>query len=170
MQDLLINLLASIIAGGAVWFGQRLVRYRLVEQQRRFLGIWPGEDIFLYVSKHSSSPRAKSVHRDDVAALMELATAIKQCGGRPVLVPLEEKSSSPRPATEFCVGGPFANPRTAAHLRAELPGIVFGSQDPQQDLLSFHVGARRFEHLADHEEYAPWPGSPVRHRNTQSCW
>ncbi len=154
MQDLVINLLASVIAGAAVWFGQRLLVYRRINRRRRFFGVQPGEEVVLHVSRHSSSPRPKSVHRDDVAALVELATIVKECGGRPALVSPGEPGSQQRRATEFCVGGPSANPRAAAYLRSMLPGIVFHPWDAEGGALSFSVGSHRFGHVAGREEYA----------------
>ena len=154
MQDLLINLLASIIAGSAVWSAQRLLSYRRINRRRRFFGVRPDEEVLLHVSRHSSSPRPKSVHRDDVAALIELATTIKACGGLPVMMPAGEPASDRRRATEFCVGGPSSNPRVAAYLRTTLPGIVFSPFDAETATLSFSVGQQRFDHVAGREEYA----------------
>ncbi|MBV1850763.1 hypothetical protein [Catellatospora tritici] len=152
MQDLLINLLASVIAGAAVWFAQRLVRYRSVERRRRFFGIRPNEEVHFHVSRHFSSPREKSVHRDDMAALVELAIVTKECGGRPTLVTAVDTAAASRTGTEFCVGGPAANERTAAYLRSLLPGVAFDIVDSAQ--MSIRVGGRTFDHTPGRAEYA----------------
>jgi hypothetical protein len=67
--DLLINLLASVIAGTAVWVAGFGLRRRKLSRERAFFGLTAGASCLLMVSRHSSSPRESSVHRSDVAAL-----------------------------------------------------------------------------------------------------
>jgi len=123
VRDLLVNLLASVVAGTAVWLFQRLLRYRRVARKRAFFGIRPGAVGLLAVSRHASSPSELSVHRRDVAALVELATIARDCGGRADLITSDDAPQGVGRVTEFCVGGPSGNPRMAAHLRALLPGV-----------------------------------------------
>jgi hypothetical protein len=125
MRDLLINLLASVIAGLAVWLAGRLVRYRRLARERAFFGLAGGAACVLSAPRHFSSPRENSVHRRDVAALVELATVARECGARADLSGDRELASEFGRQTEFCVGGPGANPRTATHLRTILRGITF---------------------------------------------
>jgi hypothetical protein len=123
VRDLLVNLLASVLAGTAVWLFQRLRRYRRAVRKRAFFGIRPGAVSLLAVSKHASSPSHLSVHRRDVAALVELATIARDCGGRADLITEDDSPQGIGRVTEFCVGGPSGNPRMAAHLRALLPAV-----------------------------------------------
>jgi hypothetical protein len=123
VRDLLVNLLASVVAGTAVWLFQRLRRYRRAARKRAFFGIRPGVVSLLTVSRHASSPSQLSVHRQDVAALVELATIARDCGGRADLITTGDAPQGVGRVTEFCVGGPAGNPRMAAHLRALLPGV-----------------------------------------------
>lgn len=124
MWDLAVNLLASVVAGLAAWLGQQLLGYRRLARRRVFFGAGPGEDVLLVVARHYASPAPESVHRRDVAALVELATIVRDCGGRANLL----TDVTPREVgrtTEFCVGGPLTNPRTGAHLRSVLVGVSF---------------------------------------------
>ncbi len=123
MRDLLVNLLASVVAGTAVWLSQRLLRYRRAARKRAFFGIGRDATCLLTVSRHASSPHQLSVHRQDVAALVEVATIIRDCGGRADLISADDAPQGVGRSTEFCVGGPYGNPRMAAHLRALLPGV-----------------------------------------------
>lgn len=124
MSDLLINLLASVIAGAAVWVAQRFVRYRRLARQRAFFGLTEGGACQLAVARHFSSPSAVSVHRRDVAALVELAALARECGARADLPSDAALAQEFGRATEFCVGGPAVNPRMATHLRTILPGVT----------------------------------------------
>jgi hypothetical protein len=125
MRDLLINLLASVIAGVVVWLAGRLVRYRRRARERAFFGLSGGAACLLSAPRHFSSPRENSVHRRDVAALVELATVARECGARADLAGDRDLANEFGRQTEFCVGGPGANPRTATHLRTILRGIAF---------------------------------------------
>jgi hypothetical protein len=150
--DVVINLLASAIAATAAWTGQYLVRHRRIVRKRSFFGVASGAEVMLFVAKHFSSPRPQSVHRNDVATLVELATVIRECGGLPTLVTSEEGRREAGRVSEYCVGGPSANPRTAAHLRVALPGVRFGSAEP--DSLPFWVGDRAFSRSPGAEQFA----------------
>lgn len=152
VRDIAINLAASVIAGAAVWISQFLLRYRRLVRQRAFFGVQPHAEVLLSVSRHFSSPQPHSVHRWDVATLVELATVVKQCGGRPTLVTANEIRQEAGRVTEYCVGGPTTNPRAAAFLRSALPDVHF--LDPQgTDDHGIQVGAHIYRMVHQHEEY-----------------
>jgi hypothetical protein len=123
LQDLAINLLASIIAGVAVWLAGRALRYRRRARMQAFFGLSDGATCLLSVPHHFSSPREHSVHRRDVGAAVELAVIARECGARAELTGEDGQIGR---ETEFCVGGPTANLRTAIHLRTVLPGVTVG--------------------------------------------
>jgi hypothetical protein len=153
VRDLVINLLASAIAAAAAWSVQYLVRYRRTLRKRLFFGVSPGAEVMLFVAKHFSSPHPLSVHRNDVATLVELATTIRESGGLPAFVTSEEGRREAGRITEYCVGGPSGNPRSAAHLRVALPGVRFGpgELDPSLHLL---IGDRTFRRSPGTEHFA----------------
>ncbi len=124
MWDLAVNLAASAIAGVAVWLAQFLVRRRRLQRLRAFFGLRPDTECLFVVGRHVSSARPWSVHRDDVASLLELAGIVRECGARQRLVLHDEPLRGLGERTEFCLGGPVSNTRTAAHLRWLLPGVT----------------------------------------------
>jgi hypothetical protein len=123
VRDLSINLLASVVAGAAVWAGQYLLRYRTVSRRRAFFGLGPGRPGLLVVPRHASSSQRNSVHRRDVEALVELAATARECGATVDVVSPDDMAAGFGRLTEFCVGGALGNPRTAVHFRAVLPGV-----------------------------------------------
>jgi len=163
VTDLLINLLASLVAGTAVWLAQRLLRLRRAARTRAFFAVKPGDQCLLSVSRHFSSPSERSVHRQDVAALVELGSIVRTCGGEPELLPFDDDSPGLGRLTEFCVGGPTTSPRTAAHVRSMLPGVVYHT-----DVQQISVGGSTFRREPRVEEYClvarvwgPSGGRPV---------
>ncbi|MEV4702372.1 hypothetical protein [Actinoplanes sp. NPDC049316] len=163
MGDLLINLLASVIAGAAVWLAQFAVRRRRLDRERAFFGLTPGAGSLLVASRHFSSPSDDSVHRRDVAALVELATLVRECGARADVIGGAELRQELGRVTEFCVGGPSANPRAAVHLRTVLPGVEYRPDEGN----SFMIGATRYANSRDVRYailarfQAPTAGRPV---------
>ncbi|MFI7599206.1 hypothetical protein [Actinoplanes sp. NPDC049681] len=143
MGDLLINLLASVIAGTAVWLAQFAIRRRRLDRERAFFGLADGATCLLVTSRHFASPSTESVHRRDVAALVELTTLARECGARADLVGGSDLRHELGRMTEFCVGGPSANPRTAVHLRTALPGVDYAG-------LSFTVGGEKYVNTTEH--------------------
>lgn len=163
--DLTINLLASAIAGAAVWLTQYALRRRKLERKRRFFGLDAGSECTFFVSKHASSPRPNSVHRHDMGALLELAMVARDCGSRPEIASFDDPPVGIGTVTEFCVGGPTNNPRTARHLRWLLPGVTVSGD---AELLTISAGEQSFSLEDDVFEYVllarvfgPEGGHPV---------
>jgi hypothetical protein len=170
VTDLLINLLASVIAGTAVWAAQRALRIRRLARKRAFFGLVDEGECLLAVSRHASSPHENSVHRRDVAALVELTTIAKDCGSRVELVSQDATSAQIGRVTEFSVGGPFGNVRAATHLRTLLHG--FNSDEEEVDgnpvmRVAYNVGDQGYHWSADREymllarAWGPAGGRPV---------
>ncbi len=145
MDDLLINLLASVIAGTAVWLAGFLLRRRKLSRERAFFGLTAGASCLLVVSRHASSPREFSVHRRDVAALVELATIARECGAHADRVGENQPSGEIGRLTEFCVGGPGgASPRSATHVRTILRGVTYEVFDEEKRRMSLTVGGTEY--------------------------
>ncbi|WP_127502063.1 hypothetical protein [Actinoplanes solisilvae] len=145
MGDLLINLLASVIAGTAVWLAGFLLRRRKLNRERAFFGLSAGASCLLVVSRHASSPREFSVHRRDVAALVELATIARECGAHADRVGENQPTGEIGRLTEFCVGGPGdASPRSATHVRTILRGVTYAVFDVEKRRTSFTVGGTEY--------------------------
>ncbi|MFI1995166.1 hypothetical protein [Actinoplanes sp. NPDC020271] len=141
MGDLLINLLASVIAGTAVWLAGFLLRWRRLNRERAFFGLTAGTSCLLVVSRHASSPREFSVHRRDVAALVELATIARECGAHADRVGESQPVGEIGRLTEFCVGGPGeASPRSTTHVRTILRGVTYEVFDAEKRRMAFTVG------------------------------
>jgi uncharacterized protein YbjT (DUF2867 family) len=168
VSDLLINLLASVIAGTAVWVAQRLVRIRLLAREQAFFGLSGGTACLLAVARHFASPHQGSVHRRDVAALVELATLARECGARADLATAAELTTEFGRLTEFCVGGPSTNPRTAGHLRTLLRGVTFSRVPDTAAPDTITAGGARYRRTPGAAEYVvlarafgPAGGKPV---------
>jgi hypothetical protein len=145
VADLLINLLASVIAGTAVWLAGFLLRRRKLNRERAFFGLTAGASCLLVVSRHASSPREFSVHRRDVAALVELATIARECGAHADRVGETQPAGEIGRLTEFCVGGPGdASPRSATHVRTILRGVTYEAFDEEKRRMSFTVGGTEY--------------------------
>ena len=168
MNDLLINLLASLVAATAAWIAQRLLRYRRMVRERAFFGLDQGSACVLTVPRHAGSSSEKSVHRRDVAAMVELAALAKECGATVELASDDEVPAALGRVTEFSVGGPTANARTAAHLRSMLPGIAYESALPDDVAARLCVGTATYQRTKGNVEYVvlarvfgPTGGRPV---------
>lgn len=167
MWDLSINLMASAIAGFAVWAFQFGARRRTLQRKRRFFGLEAGAPCVMVVARHSSSPKSTSVHRTDMAALLELAVVAHDCGSTPTLALHDESIAELGQRTEFVVGGPVSNLRMARHLKRLLPGLrVDYAEGPVA--LTIRVGQHAFVRQPDEIEYValarvrvPDHGKPV---------
>lgn len=167
--DLGINLLASVLAGLAVWAFQRF-RRRLREGRRRtFFGMSPDVACVISVPRHAGSNLTHGVHRMDAAAMIEIAAIARDCGSTVQSLTFHDSTSFADPLgerTEFCLGGPDANERTAVHLARLLPGVTFTPFSEAGPAVPLQVGGSTFTRIEDVEEYVilariPTPNRPV---------
>ncbi len=156
LGDLGVNLVASVIAGLAVWLAQRIRRQRREGRKRRFFGISPGNDALISVPRHATSRSPDSVHRVDVAALVEVAAIVRDCGSQVELLVQGDIQVLQRPLgdkSEFCIGGPDANTRMGVHLETFLPGVRTESYAEAGHAVPIHVGDNSFVRTPDIMEY-----------------
>ena len=154
--DLSINLLASVIAGTAVWLFQRVRRRRRDARRRRFFGLEERAECVIVAPRHAASSSPYSVNQLDVAAIVEITTVARECGANVVLkvqgqnVLFDDTFHS---ATEFCVGGPEANTRMSAHLETFLPGVSMDPYAEAGDALHLRVGGEVFTRVPGEVEF-----------------
>lgn len=142
--NVLLGLLTSAIGAGAGWLAQTLRRGRRLERVRAFFGMPGGSECLLVVNRQTSSSSAKSVSRNDVFALMELAALVRDCGARSELVAHDAVRQGLGAKAEFCIGGPESNERTASHLAWRLPGVAFTHVEGRSYGAAIHVGDERY--------------------------
>ncbi|MGW9479919.1 hypothetical protein ACWGRK_17280 [Saccharomonospora azurea] len=156
VDDLTINLLASVIAGTAVWLFQRLRRRRRDERRKRFFGLSERAKCVIVAPKHASAPTAHSVNRLDVAAIVEIATLARECGADVALKVQGQDvvfDTGFDAATEFCIGGPDGNTRMGAHLATFVPGASMDRYEDVGDKLTLRVGDESFPREPGESEF-----------------
>ncbi len=154
MSDLAVNLLASAIAGLAVWLSQLLVRRRKRARVEGFFGLQAGSSALLIVSKQARSEWATAIEKADVSAMVELAVLLKSCDVTPRFYMHHEDVPGIGDEVEFCIGGPMSNQRTAAHLRWHMPGVTQGTFEEGPEGLTIQVGEKAFQRVRGEVEYA----------------
>jgi hypothetical protein len=153
MSDLTINLLASAIAGLAVWISQKIFKYRKMARIKAFFGL-SGSTAFLVVAKQARSEYPNSIEQADVSAMVELAVLLKSCDVTPRFFMHHDDVPGVGEEVEFCIGGPMANVRTAAHLRWHFPGITQSLFAQNPDGLTIYVGDKKFSRVRAEVDYA----------------
>jgi len=155
-SDLLVQLAlgvgSSVVTGSAVWVGHRVRTTTRTRTLRRFLGlVGPHRDACrIVVGRHHSSPRL--IHQYDVAAMLEVSALVRATGVQPVVLSAEEAAEA-ADGVEFCISGPTANVRMAAHLRRYLPGLTHAPADDSPRSLALLVGGQVFAAERGKTEY-----------------
>jgi len=85
-----------------------------------------------------------SVHRRDVAAVVEVATLLRLCGASADVLVSDSDLRGVGETTEFCIGGPSTNRRTAAHLARFVPGLTVVPMGADPDGLALRLAGREF--------------------------
>jgi hypothetical protein len=127
----LVLALAGLVIGGLLgWLVRGYLWQRRLHRRQRFFGL-PKDSECLLVVPRDPGARGWSLARHDAFALLELAAVIKECGAHAEVLAHDTAWQGFGARTEFCIGGPAANYRLAAHLRSMLPGVEINT-DPAQ--------------------------------------
>lgn len=126
------------------WLASGLLLRRRLRRRRRFFGL-PKESECLLVVPRDPGSRGWSLARHDAFALLELAAVIKECGAHAEVLAHDTAWQGFGARTEFCIGGPVANHRLAAHLRSMLPGVEIDTDSaPGPDQGAISVGGETY--------------------------
>ncbi len=157
-QRTLVLALVGLALGGTLgWFARTYLWQRRLHRRQRFFGL-PKDSECLLVVPRDPGARGWSLARHDAFALLELAAVIKECGAHAEVLAHDTAWQGFGARTEFCIGGPAANYRLAAHLRSMLPGVEIDTDSaPGPDQGAITVGGRDV------------PAGEGR-RSSTSCW
>ncbi|WP_369208505.1 hypothetical protein [Streptomyces sp. PU-14G] len=153
VRELVLGLVAAAITAAAGWFARTCVWRRKLHRQQRFFGL-PAHSGCLLVVNHDPATDESAVARNDVFALLELSALVKDCGARMEVVAHDAARRGFGEHTEFCLGGPGSNERTAAHMEMLLPGVAVNTDaEPGPGQAAFTVGGERYRMEKGSVEY-----------------
>ncbi|MFJ3492782.1 hypothetical protein ACIPPJ_04155 [Streptomyces sp. NPDC086091] len=148
MNDDVRNIVLGVVAAGISaafgWLARTYLWRRRLRRKQAFFGL-PQNAECLFVVNRDPASSEPAVHRFDVFALLELAAQVKECGANVQVATQDTARQGFGERTEFCMGGPGSNRRTAAHMAAMLPGVrVNVDPAPGPDRGAFQIGAERY--------------------------
>ncbi|MEE4542710.1 hypothetical protein V2S66_12115 [Streptomyces sp. V4-01] len=152
-RNLVLGLAALVVGLVGGWFLRTYVWRRRLDRKQKFFGL-PKESECLLVVPRDPGSRGWSLARHDAFALLELAAVIKECGAHAEVLAHDTAWQGFGARTEFCIGGPVANLRLAAHLRSMLPGIEVDTEAaPGPDQGAISVGGETYRMEKGSVEY-----------------
>jgi hypothetical protein len=137
--NIVIGLVTSVLTGSSVWAWQRVENTRRSHRKAAFFGLQPGGRCLIVMNHRWNEPL--STHQNDVHALIEIGALATEAGAKVSVKSCDDIRESNLDRTEFCVGGPSSNPRTAGYLAACLPGIR--ASERKRDDLAISWGSHR---------------------------
>jgi hypothetical protein len=151
--NVLVGLVTSLVTAAAVWLWQRARGSRVLRRKAALLGVTSGTPVV--VAATSTWGDAGTTRLPDLQAVVRLAMAVTELGNQVAVRPAAEVRGVNREHVELCVGGPTANPRTAAHVASYLPGVTFTPFDAgDPGSLAIVVGGREFARERGVREHA----------------
>ncbi|WP_329454828.1 hypothetical protein [Streptomyces sp. NBC_01497] len=143
MRDIVLGVVVALGCAGLGWFARTALWRRALRRKQAFFGLPEHAECLAVVGREPGGEAA--VHRHDVFALLELSAAAKECGAHIRLVAHDATQQGFGERTEFCLGGPAGNRRTAAHLASMLPGVrISADPEPGPERGSFRIGAEQY--------------------------
>ncbi|WP_103504702.1 MULTISPECIES: hypothetical protein [unclassified Streptomyces] len=133
---------AAVIAAAGGWFLRGYLYQHALRRKQQFFGLPDNSECLLVVSRDTGADGA--VARNDVFALLELASVIKACGANAQVMSGDTPQQGFGERTEICLGGPTGSRRMAAHLHSLLPGVSVNTDSaPGPDRGAFTIGTER---------------------------
>ncbi|MDQ0846200.1 hypothetical protein [Streptomyces sp. V1I6] len=152
VRNIVLGVVAAGISAAIGWLARTYLWRRRLRRKQGFFGLPGNSESLLVVNREAG--RDGSVHRFDVFALLELSALIKDCGANAQIVWHDTAQQGFGERTEFCVGGPVSNRRTAAHLHSMLPGVKVNTDpEPGPDQGAFQIGSERYRMEPGASEY-----------------
>ncbi|MFD7013651.1 hypothetical protein [Streptomyces sp. NPDC059928] len=143
VRNIILGVVAAGISAALGWLTRTYLWKRKLRRRQAFFGLPDNSECLLVVNRDAGHDGA--VHRFDVFALLELASLIKDCGAHAQIIQGDLAQQGFGERTEFCLGGPYSNRRTGAHLGSLLPGVKINvDADPGPDRQSFQIGSERY--------------------------
>ncbi|WP_030203461.1 hypothetical protein [Streptomyces sp. NRRL S-87] len=153
VRNVVLGVIATGVSGGFGWFARTYLWRRRLRRKQAFFGLPTGSDCLFVVNRQMGGSES-SVHRYDAFALLEISALIKDCGATVQIVVHDTARQGFGDRTEFCVGGPASNTRTAAHLASMLPGVrVDQSAEAGPDRGAIAVGGELYRWEKDAVEH-----------------
>lgn len=143
LRDPAVLAAVAVLGVGLGWLFRTALWRRAVRRRQRFFGLPDHSESTLVVNRDAGADGA--VARHDVYALLELSAMIRNCGAHSRVISADTAPQGFGERTEFCLGGPVANRRMAAHLRSLLPGVVISAEpESGQDRGTFVIGGEHY--------------------------
>ncbi|MER5545408.1 hypothetical protein ABT072_23780 [Streptomyces sp. NPDC002589] len=153
VRNIVLGLVATAISASLGWLARTYLWRRKLRRKQAFFGMPDNSESLLVVNRNAGGPDL-SVMRYDVFALLELAALIKDCRAHAQVVAHDATQQGFGERTEFCVGGPYSNRRTAAHLSSLLPGVWMNVEtDARADTGAFRIGGEHYRMEGGRSEY-----------------
>ncbi|GGK75885.1 hypothetical protein [Streptomyces flaveus] len=154
VRNIVLGAALAVIGAALGWLARTYLWKRKLHRKQAFFGLPENSESLLVVNRDAGGPDL-TVVRHDVAALLELAALIKDCGAHSQLVAHDAAQQGFGERTEFCVGHPSANRRMAAHLHSLLPGVRLNTDpEPGPDRGAFQIGGETYRLEPGRTEYA----------------
>ncbi|GAA3377467.1 hypothetical protein GCM10020367_53250 [Streptomyces sannanensis] len=151
VRNIVLGVIAAGLSGSLGWLTRTYFWRRRLRRVQGFFGLPADSECVLVVNREFGGD---GVHRNDVFALLELSALIKDCGAHAQIVTHDAARQGFGERTEFCLGGPMSNRRTAAHLRSLLPGVTVNlDAERGPDFASFVIGGENYRLEKGESEY-----------------
>lgn len=152
--NIVLGVASSAVSATLAWLAQALLRRRRLDRKRAFFGLRSGSDALLVVPRKAGSAEDdRIVAQNDVYGLMELSALVYECGAQYTVLPANQIRQGIGDRAEFCIGGPVANERSAAHLKLKFPGFAVHAEWGETKTNEFVIGDTHYAREAGIADY-----------------
>ncbi|MFF9089159.1 hypothetical protein ACF1BE_22580 [Streptomyces sp. NPDC014991] len=153
VRNIVLGVMAAGVSAALGWLARTFLWRRGLRRKQAFFGLPDHSESLLVVNRNAGGPEL-AVMRHDVFALLELSALIKDCHAHAQVVAHDAARQGFGERTEFCLGGPASNHRTAAHLSSLLPGVQVNVEaEPGPERGAFRIDGTDYRGEHGRSEY-----------------
>lgn len=104
LRNILLGVIAAGVSGALGWLARTSLWRRRLRRKQRFFGLPRNSECLLVVNREAGGDGA--VARNDVFALLELSSLIKDCGAHAQILSADTAQQGIGERTEFASGAP----------------------------------------------------------------
>jgi hypothetical protein len=164
LLNIVIGLVTTVLSAGSVLGWRHMKDARILHRKAVFFGLRPSGTCLIIMNNHWQKPGSTS--HNDVHTMIEVTALAHEAGCQISVLPADDVRESNGDRTEFCIGGPTSNPRTAGHLASHLPGVKYRAYGTRRDSGAIVVGGKQFLLDRDRQEHALIAKFIPRHSNS----
>lgn len=152
IENIILNVVASIITGLSVWAWVHYKKIRGINIKARLFGIEKADEIFITLNQYPNTSNLMS--HTDIQTVVETSIMLSDLQNNLIIKSINEIKQPPGETTEFCIGGVDSNFRTKTYLERFSDKLSMKPFEDKEDSLSIKINKETYKYRRHKQMYS----------------